>query len=120
MFMLHARKTPCAECPWRKDVKTGHFPPEAYERLANTNYDMADKIFQCHDTTDETPLVCAGFLERGADHNMTVRVAYMRGEIEKKDRSGGHKLFDNYVEMAIANGVDPDNPVLKSCRHNSE
>lgn len=115
--MLNARKRPCAECPWRRDAPAGHFPPQAFQRLAASSYDMERTIFQCHDTTDETPLVCAGFLERGADNNLTVRLAYMDG-MEKQDRSGGEELFDDFREMAVANGVDPDDITLKPCRAN--
>ena len=60
--------------------------------------------------------MCAGFLERGAAHNLTVRLAYMRDEIEPMDRSGGEDLFDDYREMAVANGVDPLDPMLGPCR----
>ncbi|AVK09334.1 DUF6283 family protein [Pseudomonas aeruginosa] len=31
---------------------------------------------------------------------------------------GGVDLFDSYAEMAIANGVDPEDPILKPCRNN--
>jgi hypothetical protein len=77
---------------------------------------MDEGLFQCHDTTDEVPLTCAGFLERGADHNLTVRMAYIRGRLEPMDRSGGHDLFDDFREMAVANGMDPDHPEMARCR----
>ena len=31
-------------------------------------------------------------------------------------RKDGLELFESYREMAIANGVDPDDPVLADCR----
>jgi len=31
---------------------------------------------------------------------------------------GGVALFDSYAEMAIANGVEPNDPVLAPCRSN--
>ena len=115
---INARKRPCADCPWRRDAPTGHFPPEAFQRLAHTAYDMDRDIFQCHDTSDDVPLACAGFLERGADNNLTVRLSYMGGAFDRQDRSGGHDLFDDFREMAEANGVDPDDPLLGPCRSN--
>ena len=113
---LKAAEKPCQECPWKRESPVGHFPPERYAKLAQTACDMERKIFQCHQTSDGKPLVCAGFLERGADHNLTIRLAYMRGEIEKKDRSGGYHLYEDYREMAIANGVPSDHPSLAQCR----
>jgi len=114
--MLNARKKPCADCPWRRDAPLGHFPPEAFQRLANSAHDMSRQIFQCHDTTNDVPLVCAGFLERGAEHNLTVRLARSRDELMPMDRSGGEDLYADYREMAIANGLDPEDPVLAACR----
>ena len=116
--MPNARKRPCADCPWRRDAPPGHFTPDAFERLADSSHDMSLKLFQCHDTTDDVPLVCAGFLERGADHNLMVRPAYSRGDLEPQDRSGGYDLYEGFREMAVANGVDPDHPVLGPCRDN--
>ncbi len=77
---------------------------------------MDQRLFQCHRTTDGRPLVCAGFLARGADHNLTVRLARMRGELPSQEAEGDAPLYDDYREMAIANGVDPDDPVLDQCR----
>ena len=116
--MLNARKRPCPDCPWRRDAPLGHFPPEAFERLADGSHDMSRRLFQCHDTADDVPLVCAGFLERGADHNLSVRIAYSMGDLERTDRSGGCDMYEGFSEMAVANGVDPDHPVLVPCRDN--
>lgn len=116
MAKLTTHKRPCSDCPWRRDAPVGHFPPDAFQRLAASAYDMERTIFQCHDTKDDKPVVCAGFLERGADHNLTVRLAYMAGDIAPLDRSGNLDLYDDYKEMAIANGVDPDDPLLRRCR----
>jgi hypothetical protein len=116
MSTFPARKAPCAECPWRKDVPPGKFPPERYLALAGTAYDMAKNVFACHMSKDEKPAACAGYLSRSADHNLSVRLAYMQGQLEPMDRSGGLALYDDYRALAVANGVEPDNPALKPCR----
>lgn len=108
---------PCQECPWRTDVEPGRFEVERFESLAKTAYDMSMTLFQCHKTRDDRPLVCAGFLLRGAYHNMTARLALSRGELGSVE-DGGYPLFEDYRAMAIANGVDPDDPVLQPCRGN--
>lgn len=111
------RRTPCSECPWRRDVATGRFPTHRFEALAETAYDMALKVFTCHKSSVDAPRVCAGFLLRGADHNFSVRMATLRGEIAWGEvGDGGSELYDSYREMAEANGVGPDCPVLDPCR----
>ncbi|CAN7642040.1 DUF6283 family protein [Acidovorax sp. LjRoot129] len=109
------RRTPCEKCPWRVDA-TGEFPPEAFVHSATTAYDMATNLFACHDSGTKRPATCAGFLLRGADHNLSVRLKAVRGEPMDDVTDGGHALHANYREMAVANGVDPSHPRLKLCR----
>lgn len=109
------RREPCLECPWRVDA-TGVFPPEAFRHSARTAYDMAQATFGCHESGSQKPATCAGFLLRGADNNLAVRLRRMSGEIADDVCDGGHELHENYRAMAIANGVDPDDPILKPCR----
>ncbi|HBO7965336.1 TPA: hypothetical protein L5C46_003803 [Pseudomonas aeruginosa] len=114
----HACKVPCKDCPWRRDA-VGVFPAEAFRLSAATAYDMSDRTFGCHTTGKEKPTTCAGFLLRGADHNLSVRLNLINGELDLNQVSdGGVDLFDSYAEMAIANGVDPEDPILKPCRNN--
>jgi len=109
------RREPCTKCPWRKDA-AGEFPAEAFRHSARTAYDMTEHTFACHDSGTKRPATCAGFLLRGADHNLSVRLARIAGDICDDVSDGGHELFDNYRDMAVANGVDPDDPVLSPCR----
>lgn len=103
---------PCSTCPWRLDAPTGVFPPEVFRHSARTTYDLADSVFACHISGSEHPKTCAGFLMRGADHNLAVRMS-------RTDYSSVHSdvpLYDSYRDMAIANGVHPDDPALAPCR----
>lgn len=106
------RSHPCATCPWRKDAPTGVFPPEVFRHSARTAYDLATSKFGCHTSGREKPATCAGFLLRGASDNLAVRMS-------REDFSGVHslvELYGSYREMAVANGVDPDDPALAPCR----
>jgi len=108
-------RRPCQECPWRLDALPGEFPPEAYRHSAQTAYDLSRHTFACHMSGTERPRVCAGFLLRGAAHNMAARMRRIRGEwMDVED--GGVELYEDYRAMAEANGVDPDDPVLARCR----
>lgn len=108
------RKTPCGGCPWRVD-QTGTFPPEAFVHSARTAYDMSSHQFSCNESGAKKPATCAGFLLRGADHNLGVRMRHLRGEMLDVE-DAGLELHEGYREMAIANGVAPDHPDLKPCR----
>lgn len=112
-----APKKPCAECPWRKDVVPGQFKPGRFVALASTSYDMSSTIFACHKSIAGRDTACAGFILRGAAHNLALRLAYCRGDIKPDQVSdGGYPLFDNYRDMAVANGVPIIDPVLRLCR----
>ena len=109
------RRRPCSNCPWRVDA-VGEFPAEAFRHSAETAYDMAQPTFACHESGSRRPAMCAGFLLRGAGHNLTVRLRMIRGDSFGDIVDDGHELFESYRAMAIANGVDPDDPVLSPCR----
>ncbi|MET8997201.1 DUF6283 family protein [Amycolatopsis sp. NPDC004169] len=105
--------SPCARCPWLRDSPVGAFPPEVFRHSARTTYDLATHKFGCHASTPEQPKTYAGFLLRGAAHNLSVRV---HGPDVTTAVSCDRALYDNYREMAIANGVHPDDPSIASCR----
>ncbi len=109
------RRQPCAKCPWRVDA-VGEFPAEAFRHSASTAYDMAKNMFGCHESGAKKPATCAGFLLRGAANNLSVRLALMSGRIDNDVTDGGHELHENYRAMAVANGVQPNDPALIACR----
>lgn len=109
------RRRPCSDCPWRKDA-VGLFPAEAFRFSARTAYDMSQSVFSCHQSGTARPATCAGFMLRGAQHNLSVRLGYITGHYKDDVSDDGHELHGSYREMAIANGVPADDPVLKPCR----
>jgi hypothetical protein len=112
----HAKK-PCTECPWRRDVEPGRFPASRYRLLAGSSYDISAMVFACHKSPEGREFACAGFLLRGAAHNLSVRMAAARGAYDfRAVQDGGFPLFDNYRQMAVANGVKARDPSLRNCR----
>jgi hypothetical protein len=109
------RRKPCSDCPWRLDA-IGEFPAEAFRHSAPTAYDMSQHIFACHQSGRKRPAACAGFLLRGADHNLAVRLGYLSGRLKGGVVDGGVELHASCRAMAIANGVDQDDPALAACR----
>jgi hypothetical protein len=112
------RRTPCAECPWRKDLPTRRFPPSAFRESAKTAYDMAMSVFACHVAGVGKPQTCAGYMHStGAYHSLSLRMSAAAGRLDLSDYPPSpFPLFKSYREMAEANGVDPDDPILKPCR----
>lgn len=114
------KRTPCQQCPWRKD-QAGSFPAAAFRHSANTAYDLSEHTFACHMAGAESPTTCAGFLMSGADNNLAARMNYASGAWDFEAVSdGGLDLWPSYRAMAVANGVDPDDPALAPCRDNDE
>ncbi len=110
------RRKPCSTCTWRVDA-VGEFPAEAFRHSASTAYDMADREFACHQSGTGKPATCAGFLLRGAGHNLATRLKVTAGRIELLAVSDdGLELFESYRAMAEANGVEPGDPALSRCR----
>jgi len=109
------RKKPCVTCPWKKSV-VGEFPAEAFRHSARTAYDMSEHAFACHESGVKRPSVCAGFLLKGAEHNLKVRLGRMQGKFKDDVTDGGEELFESYRAMAVANGVEADEAVLQPCR----
>jgi Family of unknown function (DUF6283) len=110
------RREPCAECPWRKDAPIGAFPAEAFRISADTAYDQSQRVFACHMSGSDCSAACAGFLLRGAEHNIGIRLRYVCGDIDPDSIKSDVDLYDSYREMAEANGVDPTDPKLAPCR----
>jgi hypothetical protein len=109
------RRMVCEECPWRID-QTGKFPPEAFRHSANTAYDQSMHQFACHMRGSVKPATCAGFLLRGATHNIAFRLAVATGKINPNELRETVPLHPSYRAMAEANGVQPDDPTLQRCR----
>lgn len=110
------RREPCSGCPWRVD-QTGQFSANAFRVSAHTAYDGDFELFGCHESGPVKPATCAGFLMRNSINNIGARLNGIDGG------PGCHSdvaLHRSYREMAIANGVDPADPVLMRCRGDDE
>ncbi|MFJ4879716.1 DUF6283 family protein [Streptomyces sp. NPDC088745] len=110
-----AQRSPCAgteRCPWRRDAVPGAFPAEAFRLSAPTSYSDSGRRFGCHSSSAEAPRVCAGWLLRGASGNQQVMKLLEAGLIQVPMLPAEVELYDDYAEMAVANGVAEDDPTL--------
>jgi hypothetical protein len=107
MSELLAMARPCAECPWRRDVPVGKFPPERFAQLARSVEEGFNPLFACHMTPDGAERACASYLARDGRRNFTLRLLVRRHQIDWRAivaEAENFDLFDSYQEMAEANG----------------
>lgn len=110
------RRSPCPGCPWVV-ANVGTFPTEAFRHSARTAVDMSQHVFACHESGAARPASCAGFLLRGAEHNLSVRLAQLQDRLDLSVvREDDRELFDSYRDMAVANGVGENEECLRQCR----
>jgi hypothetical protein len=99
------------------DVAVGEFPAHAFRESAHTAYDGAMETFGCHMSGSKRPQTCAGFLLRHGENNNGVRLAAVVRRFDPSEvTDGGKPIYPSYREMAVANGVSEDDPVLAGVR----
>jgi hypothetical protein len=102
-------------------VPVGIFPAEAFRTSAHTAHDGAMETFGCHMSKPGQPATCAGFLMRHAENNIGVRLAALADRFSwKPDPTCDVPVYPTYREMAVANGVDPEDPCLRPVRGNDD
>jgi Family of unknown function (DUF6283) len=103
---FRATKT-CDECPWRRDVPTGRFPPERFIKLRRTVEQGFSPIFACHKSQEGTDVACVGYLLRDGENNFIVRIAASDKAFDPMKLEATGPLYEGFEEMAQANGVRP-------------
>lgn len=94
----------CDECPWRKDVPVGRFPPSRFRGLRKTVEQGFMPIFACHKTLEGRELACTGYLKSiDSENNFTVRLAIVRNLFDPRQLEAKGPLFSTYAEMEKAN-----------------
>ena len=78
--MLTVRRRPCPSCPYRRDIPSGIWAAEEYDKLPQYDGDVPDQLaaealglFHCHQRTGE---LCAGWVGcHDMDNNLAVRIS---------------------------------------------
>ena len=78
------RRTPCASCPYRRDVASGIWHPDEYAKLERYDGDILEQesiaVFSCHQGTGD---VCSGWLgHRDPTELLAVRIGIAAGSID--------------------------------------
>jgi Family of unknown function (DUF6283) len=80
MAELTPRKTPCASCPYRRDVPSGVWAAEEYDSLARYDGPTGEQamagalgVFLCHNDPEKS--VCAGWSHLADENTLALRLA---------------------------------------------
>ena len=111
--MSCAPRSPCGNCPYRKDAPREHWHPDEFKKLIASDRSVLGSVFLCHKQNGH---VCVGWLLNQRARNvpsLALRLALMSGPEAKKlnealrsATDGGHELFDSIEAMCAANGID--------------
>ncbi len=104
-----SKKKPCKACPWLRSSKAGGsdipgFSIELMRGLKGTCGDDDDfrNIMACHDSREEKPYGCVGYLAVEGHKNLNVRLLAIKGSIPLNEIMESTKdldLYDNFSEM---------------------
>lgn len=97
----------CGECPWRKDVPTGRFPPERFEALrSSVTQGVGEKMFGCHKSPEGEEFACVGYLmSKESLNNFQVRIALAQGRFDPDKLRAKAPLYESFEAMLRANGA---------------
>lgn len=79
---LRPRKTPCASCPYRKDVPAGVWHRSEYEKLPPYDRDTGSQppnLFMCHQQDGN---LCAGWCAVHGDESLALRMGVSFGQVD--------------------------------------
>ncbi|PPJ00196.1 hypothetical protein C5E51_35460 [Nocardia nova] len=77
---------PCSSCPYRRDVASGVWHADEYNKLREYDKEMPDQpvaLFQCHQTDADSDLrrLCAGWAGCHRDNLLALRLALIQNRI---------------------------------------
>ena len=108
---------PCQSCPYRRDVPSGVWSQEEYEKLVRYDeptYAQPQGMFQCHQNgrEDDRARLCAGWVATHGDQSLALRLAVVRGQVDPAvmDYTTDVPLFGSGVEAAEHGMAEIDCP----------
>ncbi|WP_310404595.1 DUF6283 family protein [Nocardia kruczakiae] len=112
---------PCSSCPYRRDVPSGVWHADEYNKLREYDKEMPDQpvaLFQCRQTDADSDLrrLCAGWAACHGDNLLALRLALVENRISPAvfEATIGYRsptpLFDTGTAAADHGQRDIDNP----------
>lgn len=100
------KRAPCASCPYRRDVPSGIWEAEEYDKILpydNETWMQPPKLFLCHQANG---CLCRGWLDTHGETLLALRLACSRGEVDPKtagkslDEGPAVPVFESAAEAA--------------------
>ena len=113
---MQCNSVPCRFCPYRKDVPSGVWHEEEYQKLllySNETMDQPTAVFACHNQPDD---VCTGWLATGLRAEPRRAMLSLRLAMSMQTLTGfaefepEHDFFDTHTEAAEHGLRDIDDP----------
>lgn len=92
---LPPAKNPCGSCPYRKDVPSGVWKPEEYEKLPpydGETFEQPPGLFLCHRQDGHA---CAGWV---ATHDMHESLAFRLACLQGVDEGATDEWVDSFLD----------------------
>lgn len=114
MTKHHALKVPCKSCPYRKDVPSGVWAAEEYDKLPSYDGEIVEQLmkggtalFLCH---QQNNALCSGWLGcHGPENLVALRLHHEHVRPEVFEYESPIPLFSSGVEAAEHGKRDIDN-----------
>jgi len=85
MEKINIQRAPCASCPYRKDVPSGIWATEEYDKILpydNETMFQPARIFLCH---QQNGCLCRGWLDTHGTELLAIRFGCIKGEVDPAD-----------------------------------
>lgn len=99
------KKTPCKNCPWRKDLTENSIPryrEDLHENLIRECQRDGWKVMACHKSEVGNHVPCAGFMAQVGYDSIGVRLLAFRGGQKPEDYGDGglelHETLEDTLE----------------------
>lgn len=116
---------PCQSCPYRRDVPSGIWAHEEYEKLRAYDHDTGLQptgLFQCHqnDAGSDARRMCAGWVGCHGYELLALRLAFLAGRIDAAtfEAAAGYQspveLFTSGAQAADHGQAELQEPGVKA------
>jgi len=99
-------KTPCGNCPYRKDAPLQLWKKEEFENLAHSEEQLFGRVYNCHKNNGTR---CVGWLmmqDKNGFPNLTLRIDLTKFKVDREHLDSLHcrsEMYASIPEMIKAN-----------------
>ncbi len=101
------KRSPCNDCPWRKDAPLGYWHPKHFRDVWFNCQDDGLHLMLCHKSkVAKRPIICAGYALIIKFNSIGLRFSAISGEFVPENYSAkGIPLHRSFKAMMVAQGL---------------